>query len=148
VFEKAQLTQIKLPNDNAHKMVLTNLEEIVGKKSSRTLDTGKVLTTGDFENNSANEIRQSMVVKLNPEQSHRSELAAGEEIVLLCYRQGAIEKVEHVIVKAVGYPDGVVSGDAQTYVTVEGTSKALETLFLTEQEGVICIVKKTAVQMP
>lgn len=147
VIEEAQLKVVLLEKGSLTPKELAAKEMLVGKTLLRPLSRGKVLLAGDFEPQQQEKGKETLVLKLNQEQSHLGDLAPGESIKVFCYRQGATEVVEDLIVKKL-VSAGEAVGDAQKYVTLEGDSDKLARLFLAQQEGVACIVKKTTVQIP
>lgn len=147
VIEEAQLKVVLLEKGSLTPKELAAKEMLVGKTLLRPLSRGKVLLAGDFEPQQQEKGKETLVLKLNQEQSHLGDLTPGESIKVFCYRQGATEVVEDLIVKKL-VSAGEAVGDAQKYVTLEGDSDKLARLFLAKQEGVACIVKKTTVQIP
>lgn len=146
-IEKAQLREIQVSAQTAKTLKTLTANQLIGKVAPAELPAGKLLTQSDFEIISKSEWYQTMVVKLNPEQSHMGQLTVGESIDLMCYRQGVVTKLEDLTVTDVR-PVLTTAGEGMAYVTLAGESAQLETLLLSQQEGVVSILKKTAVQNP
>jgi hypothetical protein len=147
VINKPLLTKICLLDQPAETLKILKLEELVGKTLNNPLKSGKILVESDFIKKSEIKSIQTMVLKLNLEQSHKGELAVGEKINILSYRQGASDLLEEIIVKEVDL-ENRLNDKSDFLVTVEGPPEKLKALFLAQQEGILLIVKKTAVQIP
>ena len=146
-IQKAQLREIQVSDQTAKSLKTLSAEELIGKEAPVLLPAGKLLTQSDFEGLPKSEAIQTMVIKLNPEQSHIGQLTAGERIDLICYRQGVVTRLEALTVQAVR-PVVSSAGEGMAYITLAGDPEQLETLLLSQQEGVVSILKKTAVQNP
>lgn len=119
-------------------------EKILKGKLTQNLTIGKILTKSDYEVNVTEEKVESIVVKLDYEQGHGGNVTAGEQVNILCYRQGEVKLVEDLVVRNVE-KDLVNLGEQAYYITLSGNSERLETLVLAKREGSIHILKKTAV---
>lgn len=147
VIEPSLLMKVALPKEPLDSKQYANWQQLIGKTTTKPLEANKLLEISDFAQNKNEEILQTMVLKMNAEQSHKGQLSKGEVIDLLCYRQGAVQRVDGLTVESVA----VISSETaenQCYITLKGPADSLETLFLTQQEGLLLIVKKTTVQMP
>lgn len=147
VIEPSLLMKVSLPKESSGTQQYANWQQLIGKTTTRALEANKLLEISDFAENKVDDTLQTLVLKMNAEQSHNGQLSKGEVIDLLCYRQGAVQRVDGLIVESVASINSETA-DNQCYVTLKGPAKALETLFLTQQEGLLLIVKKTTVQMP
>ena len=147
VIEPSLLMKVALPKGSSASKPYASWMQLIGKTTTRALEANKLLETSDFDENKNSKILQTMVLKMNAEQSHKGQLSNGEAIDFLCYRQGAVQLVDGLIVESVA-EIGSETAENQRYVTIKGPAKSLEILFLTQQEGVLLIVKKTTVQMP
>ncbi len=147
VIDRALLTKISLYDQSAKTLKIVKLEALIGKSLNNSLVGGKILVESDFVKKNESRPVQTMVLKLNLEQSHKGELAVGEKINLLSYRQGASDLIEDITIKEVTLENSL--NDRSDYlITVEGSPEKLKALFLAQQEGILLIVKKTAVQIP
>lgn len=148
VIKRELLSEIELNQDIAERLKVVPLNNLVGAKTTQDLAVGKLLTQADFKANPDAKPIQTMIIKLNPEQSHCGQLAIGESVDLICYRQGSVVRLENLKVEAIAPANPATSAESMLYLTVAGTAEDLESLLLSQQEGVVTIMKKTAVQIP
>lgn len=147
VIDKPLLTKISLLDKPSKTMKILKLEDLIGKTLNNPLKGGKILVASDFVKKDESPLIQTMVLKLNLEQSHKGELAVGEKINLLSYRQGVSDLIEEITIKETTLENSL-NNRSDYLITVEGSPEKLKALFLAQQEGILLIVKKTAVQMP
>lgn len=143
VVEEQDLMKVEIEESQVVSGALREGAQDLKKKLTRDLAAGKILTKGDFDENGSQPQVESLVVKLDHEQGQGGQLASGEKINALCYRQGEVTLVEGLIVEGVE-KDLANLGEAAYYVTLSGKSEVLETLVLAKREGSIHILKKTA----
>jgi hypothetical protein len=147
VINQPLLRKISVYDKSAKTLKILKLEDLIGKTLNNPIAGGKILVESDFDKKNESRPIQTMVLKLNLEQSHKGELAVGEKINLLSYRQGASELIEDITIKEVTLENSL-NDRSDFLITVEGSPEKLKALFLAQQEGILLIVKKTAVQIP
>ncbi len=148
VIKRDMLSEIELSPEVAKQLKALPLGKLMGAKPAQNLVVGKLLAQSDFEVSQSEQPMQTMIVKLNPEQSHCGQVVIGEIIDLICYRQGSVVRIENLKVEAVTPVAPASSSECMLYLTLAGPADALESLLLSQQEGVVTILKKTAVQIP
>lgn len=138
------LVKVEVAENQVVSGALKEGSKILKKKLTRDLVAGKILTADDFEKAALPEKIESIIVKLDYEQGHGGQLTAGEEVNVLCYRQGEVSLVENLVVRGTE-KDLVNLGEGAYYVTLSGKSELLKSIVLAKREGSIHILKKTAV---
>lgn len=144
VISPQNLVKLEIEADTKVQGVIKEESKCLKKQLTRDISAGKILTEADFEEDPSGQSIESIVLKLDYEQGHAGKLIVGEVVNVLCYRQGEVDLVKDLAVRAIE-KDLVNMGDGAYFITLSGQSEALETLVLAKREGSVHLLKKTAV---